>query len=227
MLKRLFDLFFAVVGLLVLSLVFLLIALIVKLSDGGPVLFRQQRVGQGGRWFRVLKFRSMVPSAEKMGPSITSDDDPRITRIGRFLRKTKLDELPQLWNVLVGDMSFVGPRPEVSKYVEQYTAEQRRVLALKPGITDPATLEFRDEEEMLSRYAGGRCVGAPVDGALVDGVEEFYLQVLLAAEDRAEPGVCKEGERVGGPEAGGEDGSRPGAGRRCAGEPVRRCAGGR
>ena len=149
MLKRAFDLFFSVVGLLVLSPVFLLIALIVKLSDGGPVFFRQQRIGQGGRLFRVLKFRSMVANAEKLGLSITAEGDHRITRIGRFLRKHKLDELPQLWNVLVGDMSFVGPRPEVPRYVEKYTAEQRRVLALKPGITDLATLEFRGEEEML------------------------------------------------------------------------------
>jgi len=100
-----------------------------------------------------LKFRSMVPNADRLGLSVTKDGDPRITRVGRFMRKTKLDELPQLWNVLVGEMSFVGPRPEVPVYVERYTDYQRRVLELKPGITDPAALEFRNEEELLKAAA--------------------------------------------------------------------------
>lgn len=164
MAKRAFDLFFSVLGLLVLSPLLLLLALLVKLSDGGPVFYRQQRVGQGGRLFAILKFRSMVVNAEKMGLSVTKDGDPRITQIGRFLRKTKLDELPQLWNVLRGEMSFVGPRPEVPRYVAHYTAEQRRVLALKPGITDLATLEFRNEEELL-RTAGD--------------TEKFYLEYCV------------------------------------------------
>ncbi len=162
--KRSFDLFFATVGLLFLSPVFGLLAVAVKLSDGGPVFFVQQRVGQGGRLFGILKFRSMVVNAEKLGLSVTKDGDPRITRIGRFLRKTKLDELPQLWNVLRGEMSFVGPRPEVPRYVALYTAEQRQVLALKPGITDLATLEFRNEEELL-RTAGD--------------TEKFYLEYCV------------------------------------------------
>ena len=144
-----FDIVFAAFGLLVLSPLFLLLAVAVKLSSRGPVLFRQQRVGQDGRLFCIVKFRSMVVNAEKMGISVTKDGDSRITRVGRFLRKTKADELPQLWNVLRGNMSFVGPRPEVPRYVAHYTAEQRRVLALKPGITDLATLEFRNEEELL------------------------------------------------------------------------------
>ena len=147
--KRLFDLFFAGCGLLMLSPGFLLLAALVKLADHGPVFFRQQRVGEEGRLFWILKFRSMVINAERAGLSVTKDGDPRITRLGRFLRKTKLDELPQLWNVLRGEMSFVGPRPEVPRYVAHYTEEQRRVLALKPGITDLATLEFRNEEELL------------------------------------------------------------------------------
>jgi lipopolysaccharide/colanic/teichoic acid biosynthesis glycosyltransferase len=149
MAKCAFDLFFSVAGLLVLSPLLLLLAIAVKLSSRGPVLFRHRRIGQGGRPFDIVKFRSMVVNAENVGRSITPEGDPRITRMGRALRKAKLDELPQLWNVLVGDMSFVGPRPEVPRYVEKYTAEQRRVLALKPGITDLATLEFRNEEEML------------------------------------------------------------------------------
>jgi lipopolysaccharide/colanic/teichoic acid biosynthesis glycosyltransferase len=147
--KRLFDITFAALGLLVLSLLFLMLAVAVKLSSRGPALFCQQRIGKNGRPFRILKFRTMVVNAEKLGPGLTRGGDSRITAMGYFLRKTKLDELPQLWNVLVGDMSFVGPRPEVPRYVEKYTAEQRRVLALKPGITDVATLEFRNEEELL------------------------------------------------------------------------------
>ncbi len=147
--KRLFDLLFAGCGLLLLSPAFLVLAALVKLADRGPVLFRQQRVGQGERLFWILKFRSMVADGERLGLSVTKDGDPRITRIGRFLRKSKLDELPQLWNVFRGEMSFVGPRPEVPRYVAKYSEAQRQVLALKPGITDLATLEFRNEEELL------------------------------------------------------------------------------
>jgi lipopolysaccharide/colanic/teichoic acid biosynthesis glycosyltransferase len=162
--KRLFDLFFSLGGLLVLSPLFLVLTVAVKISSRGPVLFRQQRIGQDGKPFYINKFRSMVANAEKLGLSVTSDGDPRITALGRFLRKTKLDELPQLWNVLVGDMSFVGPRPEVPRYVDRYTAEQKRVLSLKPGITDLATLEFRNEEELL----GG-----------AEDTERFYLEYCV------------------------------------------------
>ncbi len=151
--KRLFDLGFSALGLLVLSPLFLILAVLVKRSDRGPVFFRQQRIGRGGKPFTLLKFRSMVINAEQLGASVTMEGDPRITPIGRFLRQTKLDELPQLWNVFVGDMTFVGPRPEVPEYVAQYTPEQRQVLNLKPGITDLATLEFREEEELLRSAA--------------------------------------------------------------------------
>jgi lipopolysaccharide/colanic/teichoic acid biosynthesis glycosyltransferase len=168
--KRAFDIVFSLMGLAALSPVLLVLAALVKLSDGGPVFFRQERVGQLGRRFRILKFRSMVVNAERLGLSLTQDGDPRITRVGRFLRKTKLDELPQLWNVLVGEMSFVGPRPEVPRYVDQYTPTQRRVLALKPGITDLATLEFRNEEELLLSMGG-----ETVDG----GVEKFYVEYCI------------------------------------------------
>lgn len=153
MLKRAFDIFWSVLGLLVLAPIGLLLALIVKLSDGGPVFYSQTRVGRFGRPFRILKFRSMVPDADKLGLSVTKDGDPRITRIGRFLRKSKLDELPQLWNVLKGEMSFVGPRPEVPRYVACYNDPQKTVLTLRPGITDLATLYFRDEEELLRSAA--------------------------------------------------------------------------
>jgi lipopolysaccharide/colanic/teichoic acid biosynthesis glycosyltransferase len=162
--KRAFDLLFAAGGLLFLCPVFVVLALAVKLSDGGPAFYRQQRVGQGARLFVILKFRSMVLNTEKIGLSVTKDGDPRITRVGRFLRKSKLDELPQLWNVLRGDMSFVGPRPEVPRYVARYTAEQRQVLALKPGITDLATLAFRNEEELLRNAAD---------------TEKFYLEYCV------------------------------------------------
>ena len=162
--KRLFDICCAGAGLLVLLPLGLLIGLLIKLSDGGPIFFRQIRIGQFGKPFRIQKFRSMVVDADQIGVTITKDRDPRITTIGRILRKTKLDELPQLWNVLTGEMSFVGPRPEVPKYVEHYTPEQRGILQLKPGITDLATLLFRNEEVLLS--------GAK-------NVEEFYLQYCL------------------------------------------------
>lgn len=159
--KRLYDLFFSCAGLLVLSPVFLVIAGLIKLADGGPIFFRQIRVGLGGRSFKIYKFRTMVPGAEQVGPSITKQGDARITRIGQLLRRTKLDELPQLWNVLQGEMSLVGPRPEVPRYVEGYTPEQREILRYKPGITDLATLRFRDEEALLAN------TGSP---------EAFYLQ---------------------------------------------------
>ena len=162
--KRSFDILFAALGLLVLSPLLLLLAIAVRLSSRGQVLFRQQRIGKDGRPFYIVKFRSMVENAEDLGLGVTRDGDPRITAMGRFLRKTKLDELPQLWNVVVGDMSFVGPRPEVPRYVEKYTAEQRRVLALKPGITDLATLEFRNEEELLRTVAD---------------TERFYLEYCV------------------------------------------------
>ena len=159
--KRLFDLFFSVLGLLVLAPVGIVVAVLIKLGDGGPVLYRQRRVGLHGKPFGILKFRTMVADADQLGPAVTRERDPRITRIGRLLRRTKLDELPQLWNVLVGTMSFVGPRPEVPRYVARYTAEQRQLLDFKPGITDLATLVFRDEETLLH--------GAK-------DVEEFYVQ---------------------------------------------------
>lgn len=162
--KKFFDLFFAVLGLVLLSPLFLLIAVAVKASDGGPVFYRQKRVGRWGRTFHIQKFRTMVLNAEKLGPAVTQDGDRRITRIGKILRKTKLDELPQLWNVLKGEMSFVGPRPEVRRYVQHYTPAQKRILHLKPGITDLATLIFREEEALLRN---------------AENLEEFYLRQCM------------------------------------------------
>ncbi|HEX6966243.1 MAG TPA: sugar transferase [Gemmatimonadaceae bacterium] len=150
--KRALDLVGSGVGLVVLAPLFVVIAAAVKL-DGGPVFFRQERVGRHGRPFRMWKFRTMVPDAERVGPQITARGDRRITRVGRWLRTSKLDELPQLLNVAAGEMSLVGPRPEVARYVRRYTAEQRRVLDLVPGITDPASIQYRDEERLLAQAA--------------------------------------------------------------------------
>jgi lipopolysaccharide/colanic/teichoic acid biosynthesis glycosyltransferase len=147
--KRAFDMVSAGIGLIAVSPILVGIALVVKL-DGGPAFYRQERVGRGGRPFRMWKFRTMVPNADRLGPQLTVAGDRRITRVGRWLRRSKLDELPQLLNVLVGEMSLVGPRPEVARYVARYTAAQRRVLALRPGITDPASIRYRDEERELA-----------------------------------------------------------------------------
>lgn len=148
--KRLFDLLFSIPGFLLLSPFFYLAALAIKLDSPGPVFFRQVRVGQKGQYFRLIKFRTMAVNAEKMGPQITVGRDPRITRLGRLLRKAKVDELPQLFNVLAGDMSLVGPRPEVPSYVGLYSQPQKRVLELMPGITDPASIKYRHESEILA-----------------------------------------------------------------------------
>lgn len=148
--KRLFDLFFALIGIIILLPIFLAIAIWIKLDSPGPVLFRQTRIGRFGHEFKIYKFRTMVANAEALGKEITADGDQRITSSGKFLRKYKLDELPQLFNVLKGEMSIVGPRPEVPTYVSLYTLEQRRVLEVPPGITDLASIHFRNESELLA-----------------------------------------------------------------------------
>lgn len=150
--RRAFDASAAAVGLLLLSPLLLPVALLVKLSSPGPVLFRQERVGRGGEPFKILKFRTMRQDAERVGGQLTVGADPRVTPIGRFLRAWKLDELPQLINVLRGEMALVGPRPEVPRYVALYTPEQRRVLSVRPGITDPASVTFRNESELMAGH---------------------------------------------------------------------------
>ena len=147
--KRTCDLLASGAGLLLLWPLLGAIALAVWLTDGSPVFYRQKRIGRGGRPFKIWKFRTMLHDAESRGLPLTVGADPRITPIGRILRKTKLDELPQLFNVWTGEMSLVGPRPEASRYVALYTPAQRRVLELTPGITDVASIEFCDENEML------------------------------------------------------------------------------
>lgn len=137
-------------GLLLLWPIFLVVAFLIKAEDGGAVFFRQERVGRKGRSFRMWKFRTMIKDAERFGRAITVGGDPRITRVGHWLRATKVDELPQLLNVWVGNMSLVGPRPEVKGYVDLYTEDQRKVLDLQPGITDLASVKYRRESEMLA-----------------------------------------------------------------------------
>jgi lipopolysaccharide/colanic/teichoic acid biosynthesis glycosyltransferase len=175
--KRLFDLVAAALGLLLAAPVMAVIAVAIKCDSSGPVLFRQDRVGRGGRIFRIHKFRTMVVDAVVRGPALTVRDDTRITRVGHFLRRSKLDELPQLLDVLAGEMSVVGPRPELPQYVALYPPTLRdKVLALRPGITDPASLAFADETALLARAADP---------------EREYVQVILprklsAAADYAE-----------------------------------------
>lgn len=149
MLKRAFDLTAASFGVLALSPVFVLIAILVKLDSRGPIFYRGRRTGRHGRMFRIYKFRSMRPDAEKVGGPSTGKEDFRVTRLGRFLRRYKMDELPQLFNVIAGDMSVVGPRPEVPEYTELYEGEERLILTVRPGLTDYASLRFFRLDEVL------------------------------------------------------------------------------
>lgn len=150
--KRAFDVALTLAGLALALPLMAVIAAMVAAGDGFPVLFRQERIGRGGAPFSILKFRTMVRDAQTRGILLTVGDDPRVTRVGRWLRRTKLDELPQLFNVLRGEMSLVGPRPEVHRYVALYTDDQKRVLALRPGITDPASIVFCNEADVLALY---------------------------------------------------------------------------
>jgi len=152
-LKRAFDIVFSVIAIVLLAPVLLAVALAITLHDGAPVFYRGERVGLEGKRFRIWKFRTMVLEADKTGASSTADDDPRITAVGRFLRRYKLDELPQLLNVLTGAMSVVGPRPQVPWAVEHYSREERALLSVRPGITDYASIRFRNEGEILKGSA--------------------------------------------------------------------------
>lgn len=147
--KRVLDLALSVAGLVVLAPLFLVVAALIRWEDGGPIFYRGVRAGRDGRPFRMLKVRTMVVDADRIGPPSTADDDPRITRVGRWLRRYKLDEFPQLLNVVKGDMSLVGPRPEVLQEVEQYVGEEKLLLSVRPGITDWASLRFYNEGEIL------------------------------------------------------------------------------
>lgn len=152
--KRLFDLFFAVPGVVMLLPLFLIVAVAVKATSPGPVFFRQTRVGRHEQPFLIYKFRTMVEDAEALGKQITVGEDRRITPLGKFLRKYKIDELPQLFNVVIGEMSLVGPRPEVPKYVSYYPADLRtKIFSIPPGITGKASIEFREENALLAQAA--------------------------------------------------------------------------
>ncbi len=152
--KRFFDLIASFIGLIVLSPIFLLISILIKLDSHGPIFFRQKRVGKGGKEFLIHKFRTMLTDTSYVECQITVGNDPRISRIGHYLRYYKLDELPQLIDVFIGNMSFVGPRPEVPKYMKCYKEESRDIiLSVRPGITDRASIEFRNESEILTQFA--------------------------------------------------------------------------
>jgi len=153
MLKRLFDMLLSIATIVLLSPLFLLVALFIKVGSPGPILYRSRRAGLRGKPFSLLKFRTMVVNADRIGGPSTSLDDPRVTRIGQILRKCKLDELPQLINVLKGEMSLVGPRPEVMSEVELYTTEEQLLLTVAPGITDWASIQFHNEGEILKGAA--------------------------------------------------------------------------
>ncbi|MBS1791596.1 MAG: sugar transferase [Acidobacteria bacterium] len=168
--RRVLDLLLAIPAVILLLPVFVAVAIWIKLDSRGPIFFLQERVGMGGRPFRILKFRTMVTEAEQLGTQITVGRDPRITRSGHFLRQYRFDELPQLFNVLKGEMSIVGPRPEVPCYVACYNDEQRQILAYRPGITSPATIEFSNESEVLSQHAD------PADP------EHYYRTEILPAK---------------------------------------------
>ena len=148
---RLFDIFFSALGLIILSPIFVVLYLLIRIESKGGAFYVQERVGKNGKPFGLYKFRTMRIGSDSEGLLTIGNHDNRITRIGYFLRKTKIDELPQLLNVLKGDMSLVGPRPEVRKYVDLYTDEQRKVLSVRPGITDYASIEYADENELLSK----------------------------------------------------------------------------
>jgi lipopolysaccharide/colanic/teichoic acid biosynthesis glycosyltransferase len=148
--KRILDILITLIGTILFFPVIIVVSLIILISSGYPVFFLQERVGKDWKIFKIVKFRTMVKNAEKMGTGISSFDDSRVTNIGKFLRKFKIDELPQIFNVLIGNMSLVGPRPELLKYAKYYEADYSEILKIKPGITDYASIEFRDESELLN-----------------------------------------------------------------------------
>ncbi len=162
--KRLFDIVASGLGLIMLSPLFLIVAIWIKLDSPGPVFFRQVRVGRYNKDFRIFKFRTMRVGSDKGSQITIGGRDPRVTRAGYWLRKFKIDELPQLINVFIGDMSLVGPRPEVRRYVDLYTPEQMHVLDVRPGITDAASIKFRNESEFLKQ---------------VDDPEKHYIEVIM------------------------------------------------
>lgn len=162
--KRIFDIVSSGIGLLILSPIFLFLAIWIKMDSKGPIFYKQVRVGKNNKDFKIFKFRSMRMGADKLGLITVGGRDPRVTNSGYYIRKYKLDELPQLINVFIGDMSVVGPRPEVRKYVDLYTKDQRKVLTVKPGITDIASIKYRNENELLEK---------------ADDPDKMYIEVIM------------------------------------------------
>jgi lipopolysaccharide/colanic/teichoic acid biosynthesis glycosyltransferase len=158
------DIIVSLISIILLLPIFVVIAILIKLDTKGPIFYIQQRVGRDFKKFGLYKFRTMVVNADKIGPLVTKDRDPRITRVGYYLRKWKLDELPQFFNVLKGDMSLVGPRPEVERYIDLFRDEYKVILSIKPGITDYATIHFRDEEDIIAQF---------------EDVEKGYTEIVL------------------------------------------------
>ena len=167
MLKRLFDFFFSLIGLIILSPLIFIISILIIIDSKGGIFYKQKRVGENNKDFYLIKFRTMKTGADKQGLLTVGSKDSRITKVGFFLRKHKLDELPQLINILKGDLSFVGPRPEVRKYIELYDERQKQVLKVKPGLTDYASLEYINESEILSKAANP---------------EKFYIEKIMPAK---------------------------------------------
>lgn len=176
--KRTFDIVASGLGLIILSPVFIILAVWIKADSRGPVFYRQVRVGRNNRDFRLFKFRSMRPDSDKLGLITVGGHDPRVTRSGYYIRKYKLDELPQLINVFIGDMSLVGPRPEVRKYVDMYTPEQMRVLSVRPGITSLASIRYRNENDILA-------AADDPDRAYIERVMPDKIAIDLEYVDRA------------------------------------------
>ena len=168
MLKRVFDIIVSILMIILLSPVLIAVSIWIKLDSKGPVFYRQERITQYGRVFRIYKFRTMVTGADKIGTLVTTKNDSRITRVGEKIRKCRLDEIPQLFNILLGDMSFVGTRPEVKKYVDAYTNEMMATLLLPAGVTSLASIQYRDEDEILAKYVDEE-----------HSVDEVYVEKIL------------------------------------------------
>ena len=167
-LKRFFDIVMSMILLLILSPIFLVLAIWIKIDSQGPVFYRQERVTQYGKIFRIFKFRTMISNADQIGALVTTQNDTRITKVGEKIRKCRLDEIPQLINILIGDMSFVGTRPEVRKYVDAYTDEMKATLLLPAGVASSASISYRDEDEVISKYVDNK-----------HSIDDVYIEKIL------------------------------------------------
>ena len=174
--KRLFDIIASIIGLVILSPIFIILAIAIKIDSKGPVFYRQERVTTNNKTFMIFKFRTMVQNADKIGSLVTIGNDNRITKVGKFIRKLRLDEFPQLINVLVGDMSFIGTRPEVRKYVDCYTDEMKATLLMKAGVTSMTSILFKDEDEIMEKYIKE---GKTADEAYVENVLPEKMKINL------------------------------------------------